>query len=75
MDRPAGRCPPLADLGAYNITVVELDGTQGVVRLLSRVVDVERDELVVGLPVEVDFDPVDDQVALPIFRPVEEALP
>ena len=67
--------PSLAGLGPYNISVIELDSTQGIVRLLSRVVDVERPQVRIGLPVVVDFDPVDDQVALPIFRPVEEALP
>ena len=63
--------PSLATLGPYNICVVELDSTQGVVRLLSRVVDIERERLAVGLAVTVDFDPVDDHVALPIFRVVE----
>jgi uncharacterized OB-fold protein len=53
----------------YNIAVVELDGTQGEpVRLLTRVVDIDRDDLVVDLPVEVAFDRVDDRVALPVFR-------
>ena len=66
-DRPV--VPALAPLGVYNVTVVELDGTQGVVRILSRVTDVERDDLVVGLPVEVHFDPAGDDVALPLFRP------
>ena len=61
--------PALAALGAYNTTVVELDDTNGVVRILSRVTDVERHDLVVGLPVEVHFDPAGDGVALPIFRP------
>jgi uncharacterized OB-fold protein len=67
-DRPVA--PQLEHLGVYNISVVELDGTHGEpVRLLTRVVDVDRDELVVDLPVEVDFDRVDEQVALPVFRP------
>jgi uncharacterized OB-fold protein len=67
-DRPVA--PQLEHLGVYNISVVELDGTQGEpVRLLTRVVDVERDDLVVDLPVVVDFDRVDEQVALPVFRP------
>jgi uncharacterized OB-fold protein len=67
-DRPIA--PALEHLGVYNITVVELDGTQGEpVRLLTRVVDVQRDDLVVGLAVTVDFDRVDERVALPVFRP------
>ena len=61
--------PALAALGSYNSTVVQLDGTAGVVRILSRVTDLERDDLVIGLPVEVHFDPAGDGVALPIFRP------
>jgi uncharacterized OB-fold protein len=61
--------PALAALGAYNTTVVELDATFGVVRILSRVTDIERDDLVVGLPVEVHFDPAGEGVALPVFRP------
>ncbi len=61
--------PALAALGAYNTTVVELDATNGVVRILSRVTDIERDDLVVGLPVEVHFDPAGEGIALPVFRP------
>lgn len=71
IDRPIH--PALAPLGVYNTTVVELDGTTGVVRLLSRVTDVARDDLVIGLPVEVHFDPAGDGVALPVFRPRTEA--
>jgi hypothetical protein len=61
--------PALAHLGVYNVSVVELDGTTGVVRILTQVTDVARDELVVGLPVEVHFDPAGGDVALPVFRP------
>ena len=61
--------PGLAALGSYNTTVVELDGTNGVVRILTRITDIEREELVVGLPVEVHFDPAGEGVALPVFRP------
>jgi len=66
VDRPI--LPALAPLGAYNTTVVELEGTTGVVRILSRVTDAERDDLAIGMPVEVHFDPVGDGVALPVFR-------
>jgi uncharacterized OB-fold protein len=66
-DRPV--VPTLAHLGVYNVTVVELEGTKGVVRILSRVTDVDRDELEVGLPVEVHFDGAGDGIALPVFRP------
>ena len=59
------------NLGVYNVAVVELDGTVGEpVRILSRVNGIDRDGLVVGLAVRVDFDPVDDEVALPVFVPI-----
>jgi uncharacterized OB-fold protein len=69
VDRPV--TPQLAHLGVYNIAVVELDGTQGEpVRVLTRVVDLAgRDALVIGLEVEVGFEPLNDEAALPIFRP------
>jgi uncharacterized OB-fold protein len=54
-----------------NITVIELDGTQGdhPVRMISWVADIARDELVCDLPVEVTFLPVDDEVSVPAWRP------
>ena len=59
-----------AGLGVYNVAVVELDGTRGEpVRILSRVNGVDRDRLKVGLSVRVDFDPVDDEISLPVFVP------
>ena len=60
-------------LGVYNVAVVELDGTVGEpVRILSRVNDTDHDSLVVGLAVRVDFDPIDDEVALPVFVPLRD---
>jgi hypothetical protein len=38
--------------------------------MITQVLDVERDALVVELPVEVVFEPFDDEVAVPFFRPV-----
>ncbi|MXZ52676.1 MAG: hypothetical protein F4Z34_05775 [Acidimicrobiaceae bacterium] len=62
--------PMFENLGVYNVAVVELDGTVGEpVRILSRVNDVDHDGLVVGLAVRVGFDPIDDEIALPIFVP------
>lgn len=60
------------DSPIYNVTVIELDGTQGEpVRMITQVVDIERDALVVDLPVEVVFEPFDDEVAVPFFRPAD----
>ncbi len=59
------------NLGVYNVAVVELDGTKGEpVRILSRVNGIDRDSLIVGLEVRVDFDPIDDEIALPVFEPL-----
>jgi uncharacterized OB-fold protein len=49
----------------YAPTVVEMD--EGV-RLLSQVVDCPSGELEIGMPVEVVFDDVTDDVTLPKFR-------
>ncbi len=68
VDRPVA--PYLAHLGVYNITVVELDGTQGEpVRVLTRVDGIDREQLRVGLQVEVGFQVLNDESALPIFTP------
>ena len=42
--------PGLAALGSYNTTVVELDDTNGVVRILTRITDLERDDARGGPP-------------------------
>jgi uncharacterized OB-fold protein len=63
--------PVPADGQERNITVVELDGTDGPdsVRMMSWVVDVEREQLQCDLPVEVAFLAVDDEVSVPVWRP------
>jgi uncharacterized OB-fold protein len=48
----------------YNLAVVE---TEEGVRLTSQVVDCER--LEIGMPLEVTFERVSDEVAIPKFRP------
>jgi hypothetical protein len=61
---------PLADVPVYNISIVEVDGTQGEpVRLMTRVVGVDKEGLRVGLPVEVTFEKFDDELAIPFFGP------
>ncbi len=61
--------PATVDYVPYNVAVVELDGVEGEpVRLATAILGVDRDSLVVGLPVTVDFDPTGDGVALPVFR-------
>jgi uncharacterized OB-fold protein len=61
---------PVADSPLYNITVVELDGTEGEpVRVMSQVVGVDKDALSCDLRVEATFEPFDDEVSVPVFRP------
>lgn len=56
--------PAFDDSAPYAPTVVELE--EGV-RLLSEVKEVPPDELEIGMPVEVVFDAVTDEVTLPRF--------
>src|SRR5439155_859657 len=56
---------PVEDV-PYNVVIVELE--EGI-RLHSNVVGCANEELRVGMPVEVVFDKVSDEVTLPRFRP------
>lgn len=53
----------------YNVSVVMLDGTDDI-RLITQVIDVEPDAVEVGMPVEVVWDEVNDDVTVPLFHPV-----
>ena len=58
----------------HNISVVELDGTQGEpVRVMAQVVGVDKATLRCDLPVEVTFLPFDDELAVPWFKPAPAA--
>ena len=50
----------------YNVALIELD--EGPI-MLSNVVAVDNAALEIGLPVEVEFDAVDDGLAIPVFTP------
>lgn len=58
--------PAFAAEVPYNISIVELE--EGV-RVTSAVIGVANDELRIGMPLEVVFDQLDDQVAIPKFKP------
>jgi uncharacterized OB-fold protein len=73
VDRPLS--PELSRAGVYNVSVVELDGVNGIVRLLSNVFGVDKDTLHCDLPVQVAFDRIDDEIALPVFEPVPDREP
>ncbi len=56
-----------ADLVPYVVALVDLD--EGV-RLLTRLVGVAPDAVTIGMTVQVTFQPLSDQAALPLFEPV-----
>jgi uncharacterized protein len=60
--------PALAERIPYVVVAVELDGAQGV-RIVSNLVDAEPEEVEVGMPVEVVWEDMGPQLALPRFRP------
>ena len=59
--------PFFAERVPYAYAVIELD--EGV-RIVSNVVGVDPDDVRCEMPVRVDFERVDDEVTLPIFRPL-----
>jgi hypothetical protein len=58
--------PAFADAVPYAAVVVELEEGP---RLATWVTGIASDELCVGMPVEVWFDDISDDVALPKFKP------
>jgi uncharacterized OB-fold protein len=57
--------PAFQDDAPYNVAIVELE--EGI-RLHGNVIECRNESLAVGLPVEVTFDHVKDDVVLPKFR-------
>ena len=51
----------------YNVAIVELD--EGV-RFINNIVEVDNDAIEIGMPVEVVFQEVAEDVVIPRFRPV-----
>ena len=60
--------PPFAGDAPYVVAMIELDEGP---RMMSNVVEIEPDRVRVDMPVEVVFEDVTEDVALPKFRPVE----
>jgi uncharacterized OB-fold protein len=58
--------PAFFEDAPYNVAIVEVE--EGI-RLHANVVECTPDELRVGLPVEVVFERVNDEITLPKFRP------
>jgi uncharacterized OB-fold protein len=62
--RPIAAGQPLPTL----IAVIALEGSGGL-RMISNLVDVDPDEVAIGMPVEVVWEDMSDQLAIPRFRP------
>jgi uncharacterized OB-fold protein len=58
--------PPFPERVPYIAAVVDL--AEGP-RMMTNLVDCTADQLSVGMPLEVVFRPVSDDVVLPVFRP------
>jgi uncharacterized OB-fold protein len=63
--------PALANAVPYVVAIVELE--DAAVRLFSNVVGIDPEKVRIGMPVEVVWDDVAPGVALPRFRPRDEA--
>jgi len=62
--------PALADRLPYVVVAVDLDEAGGA-RLVSDLVDTAVDEVRIGMPVEVAWEDVGPELALPRFRPAD----
>jgi uncharacterized OB-fold protein len=51
----------------YNVAIVELEEGP---RMHGRIIDLDNAAITVGMPVEVAFQKVDDDITLPVFRRV-----
>jgi hypothetical protein len=56
----------------YAVAIVELEEGW---HMLSNVVDCEMDDIAVGMPVEVTFRKMSDEITLPMFRPARSRGP
>lgn len=58
--------PAFADKVPYNVILVELEeGT----RMVSNLLDCPNDNIAIGMPVEVIFEKLTEEITLPKFRP------
>jgi uncharacterized OB-fold protein len=56
----------------YNVAIVELEEGP---RMHGRIVEMDQNEITVGMPVEVTFQKIDDEITLPNFKPIKGASP
>jgi uncharacterized OB-fold protein len=62
--------PALQGLTPHNVVLVELE--EGI-RITSNLIDCPHDEIEIGMAVELTFEKVSDDIALPQFRRANEA--
>jgi hypothetical protein len=60
--------PAFADELPYNVAFVELDEGP---RLIANIVSVDNADLKIGMPVEVVFEKVTDEISIPKFKPAK----
>lgn len=65
----AGNSPAWGEELPYTIAIVDMD--EGF-RMYGRVVDVKPEEVEVGMRVEIYFEDATEEIAIPIFRPLEK---
>jgi uncharacterized protein len=58
---------PFRDMIPYVVAMVELDEGP---RLMTNIVDCDPESVRIGMAVEVQMEEVDDEVAIPMFKPV-----
>jgi uncharacterized OB-fold protein len=63
--------PGFSEEVPYVFAIVEL--TEGV-RLTTNIVDCDFEQVYIGMPVEVVFEPISPDISLPKFRPLQSAL-
>jgi uncharacterized OB-fold protein len=67
VQRCAG-CGRLHPAFSYPVVAVLVDLDEGI-RLVSNLVDVEPENVAIGMPVEVTFVPTANDMAVPVFKP------
>lgn len=63
--------PALGEVVPYVVAAVELDGAEGV-RMVTNVVDIDPEEVRIGMAVEVVWEDMGPELALPRFRPATD---
>lgn len=61
---------PFRSMLPYVVAMIELEEGP---KLMTNITDCSPEEVAIGMPVEVWFEPVEDGLAIPLFRPVRGA--